>query len=197
MTVKTTRCGWCGDDPLYVAYHDREWGVPERDPQALFERLMLESMQAGLSWYTILKKREHMRARFFDFDPASLASRGPQCLSGWLEDAGLVRHRGKLQALIGNAAAFLDIDTSRGFSNWLWSFVDHRPVRNRWRSLGEVPASTEVSVKMSRDLKKAGFRFLGPTSCYAFMQSVGMVNDHLVSCHRHAVCDDLQRRWTP
>jgi len=197
MAVKTTRCDWCGDDPLYVAYHDREWGVPERDPRALFERLMLEGMQAGLSWYTILKKREHMRERFFGFDPERLVDLGPGHLATWLEDPGVIRHRGKLEALIGNAARYLELERGEGFSTWLWSFVGHRPIRNRWRSLADVPASTDVSAEMSRQLRKAGFRFVGPTICYAFMQSVGMVNDHVLSCHRHGPCDELQRRWIP
>lgn len=194
MTVKTTRCDWCGDDPLYVAYHDQEWGVPQGDPRALFERLVLEGMQAGLSWYTILKKRDHMREQFFNFDPVALSNRGPQRVTAWLNDPGVIRHRGKLEAMIGNAAAFLN--KGEDFSDWLWSLVSHRPIRNRWRSPAQVPAFTDVSVEMSRQLKRAGFRFVGPTICYAFMQSVGMVNDHLVSCHRHAPCDELLRRWT-
>ena len=195
MTVKTTRCGWCGEDPLYVAYHDQEWGVPERDSRALFERLMLEGMQAGLSWYTVLKKRDHMRRQFFGFDPMLLADHGTGRMTAWLQDPGLIRHRGKLEALIGNAGAFLLIDRGEGFSDWLWSFVERRPIRNRWRNLDDVPAATEVSTRMSRELKRAGFRFVGPTICYAFMQSVGMVNDHVLSCYRHAACDELQRRW--
>jgi DNA-3-methyladenine glycosylase I len=191
--VKATRCGWCGDDPLYVAYHDDEWGVPVADPRSLFERLMLEGMQAGLSWYTVLQKREHMREAFFGFDPQRLVDDGPAALLGWLQDPGLIRHRGKLEALIGNAAACLDLDPPLDVV--LWSFVDGAPRRNRWRRPGQVPSSTAESIAMSRALKAAGFRFVGATICYAFMQSAGLVNDHLTGCHRHAVCDALGGSW--
>lgn len=179
---------------MYVAYHDEEWGVPVKDPHALFERLMLEGMQAGLSWYTVLKKRENMRRRFFGFDPAALASGGPGRIDSWLDDPGLIRHRGKLSALVGNAAAFQGMEND--FGPWLWSFVGDRPVQNRWRLREQVPSETDASRAMSKGLKQAGFRFVGPTICYAFMQSVGMVNDHLVTCHRHGLCGDLGRQWT-
>ncbi|MEZ5558552.1 MAG: DNA-3-methyladenine glycosylase I [Pseudomonadales bacterium] len=181
--VKTRRCAWCGDDPLYVAYHDEEWGVPVLDDRALFERLALEGMQAGLSWYTVLKKRARMRERFYQFDPLRLVRHGPRALPSWLQDPGLIRHRGKLEALIGNARAMLELQDE--FAPWLWRFVDGRPIQNRWAALNEVPGETVESRAMSRALKKAGFRFVGPTICYAFMQSVGMVNDHLLDCHRH------------
>jgi DNA-3-methyladenine glycosylase I len=184
--VKTRRCGWCGDDPLYVAYHDEEWGVPVADDRALFECLMLEGMQAGLSWYTVLKKRDHMRRSFFRFDPAALASNGEAALPDWLGDAGLIRHRGKLEALVGNARACLDM--KQPFGRFVWSFVNEVPIRNRWRRQSQVPSQTPVSVAMSRALRRAGFRFVGPTTCYAFMQSAGLVNDHLVSCHRYGPC---------
>ncbi|HEX7034684.1 MAG TPA: DNA-3-methyladenine glycosylase I [Pseudomonadales bacterium] len=187
------RCAWCGEDPLYVAYHDEEWGVPVADPRALFERLMLEGMQAGLSWYTVLKKRPHMRRRFFDFDPERLARSGPRRIEAWLKDPGLIRHRGKLEGLIANARAYLDQGDS--FAELIWSFVDGAPKQNRWESMRRVPAETPESQAMSRTLKKAGFRFVGPTTCYAFMQSAGLVNDHLLTCHRHAECRRLGDTW--
>lgn len=186
------RCTWCGDDPLYVAYHDVEWGVPVADPRALFERLMLEGMQAGLSWYTVLKKRPQMRRRFFDFDPALLAEHGPDQLASWLEDPGLIRHRGKLEALISNARAFLEHGS---FAELVWSFVGGAPKQNRWDRPAQVPSETSESQAMSRALKRAGFRFVGPTTCYAFMQSAGLVNDHLTACHRHRACQRLGAKW--
>lgn len=163
------------------------------DSRELFERLMLEGMQAGLSWLTVLKKRERMRERFFGFVPETLAGCGDDVVASWLEDPGLIRHRGKLEALIGNARAMLALPEP--FSRFLWSFAGHEPQQNRWRQLSEVPARTEASVAMSRALKAAGFRFVGPTICYAFMQSVGMVNDHLLGCHRHRDCCELGSGW--
>lgn len=192
--VKATRCDWCGDDPLYVAYHDTEWGVPVRDDRALFERLVLEGMQAGLSWYTVLKKRQHMRERFLGFDPHRLARAGDGHLRDWLEDPGLIRHRGKLDSVIGNARAMLALPGS--LSDFVWRFVDGAPVQNRWTTLSEVPAHTKASDAMSKALKRAGFRFVGPTICYAFMQSAGLVNDHLLSCHRHRACLDMGAEWS-
>lgn len=191
--VKKARCSWCGEDPLYVAYHDEEWGVPVADGAALFERLMLEGMQAGLSWYTVLKKREHMRRRFFDFEPSRLDREGEAALESWLADPGLIRHRGKLESLIGNARAFLQLPVS--FDSFVWSFVDGAPKQNRWRSHGRVPGESDASRSMSRELKRAGFRFVGPTICYAFMQSAGLVNDHVVTCHRYAEYHDLGKAW--
>jgi DNA-3-methyladenine glycosylase I len=187
--VKNSRCAWCGDDPLYVAYHDVEWGVPVRDRDELFERLVLEGMQAGLSWLTVLRKREHMRARFCGFNPEIIDREGPQLLDSWLSDPGLIRHRGKLTSVIENARACLGI--GERFSDFLWSFVDGAPIQNRWRALAEVPSSTGRSEALSRALRKAGFRFVGPTTCYAFMQSAGFVNDHLLSCHRYRECRAL------
>jgi DNA-3-methyladenine glycosylase I len=192
--VKMARCDWCGDDPLYVAYHDEEWGLPLRDSQPLFELLMLEGMQAGLSWYTVLKKRPHMRERFFGFDAAAIVEHGPRALPRWLEDAGLIRHRAKLEALIGNARAYLALQSE--FPELLWSFVGHAPKQNRWRYQRQVPARTLESDAMSRALKQRGFRFTGPTICYAFMQAAGLVNDHLVSCHRHRICCDAGSAWS-
>ena len=188
--VKIRRCSWCGEDPLYVAYHDEEWGVPERGGQALFERLVLEGMQAGLSWYTVLKKRERMRERFFEFDPGVLASGGAQELEAWLQDPGLIRHRGKLNSVIANARALLALDD---FPALIWSFVDGEPRQNRWRSKSDIPAQTAESRAMASALKKAGFKFVGPTTCYAFMQSAGLVNDHMLDCHAYEKCQDLAR----
>lgn len=191
--VKTARCEWCGEDALYVAYHDEEWGVPVADDRVLFERLVLEGMQAGLSWYTVLKKRAHMRERFFDFEPLHLARDGERRLSDWLQDPGLIRHRGKLESVVANARAMLELPTS--LTELVWSFVDGAPMQNRWRSLEQVPAHTKASDAMSKTLKRAGFRFVGPTTCYAFMQSAGLVNDHVTTCHRHAACRDLGATW--
>ena len=187
------RCAWCGDDPLYVEYHDNEWGKPEKNETALFERIVLEGMQAGLSWITVLRKREHMRASFFGFDPVSLAERGTGRMSAWLEDSGLIRHRGKLEAMVGNARVFLEFDN---FTEYLWSYVDGVPRQNSWRVLSDVPAQTDESVAMAKGLKKLGFRFVGPTVCYAFMQSAGLVNDHLVECSSHAQCRKLGVSWS-
>lgn len=192
--VKTARCDWCGDDPLYLAYHDEEWGVPVQEPQVLFERLMLEGMQAGLSWYTVLKKRPRMREQFFGFDAAALAAADGAAISAWLEDKGLIRHRGKLEALVSNAQAYLRLQP--GFADFVWSFVAGAPKQNRWRERRQVPAQTAESVAMARALKQAGFRFAGPTICYAFMQSAGLVNDHLVGCHRHLACRDAGTAWS-
>jgi DNA-3-methyladenine glycosylase I len=178
---------------LYVAYHDEEWGVPVREPVALFERLVLEGMQAGLSWLTVLRKRAHMQAAFFDFDPIAIRRAGPAAVEAWLADPGLIRHRGKLEAVIANAAAVLAMGSE--FPAFIWSFVDGAPIQNHWRSLAEVPSSTERSHALSRGLRKAGFKFVGPTACYAFMQSAGLVNDHLVSCDRHRECQALGAAW--
>jgi len=192
--VKSSRCAWCGDDPLYVAYHDREWGVPINDRDQLFERLVLEGMQAGLSWITVLKKRERMRERFLGFEPERIARQGRQLIGDWLTDPGLIRHRGKLEAMIDNAG--LCSAMGHRFSEFVWSFVDGLPTQNRWKSLSEVPSSTPASQAMSSELRKAGFRFVGPTVCYAFMQSAGLVNDHLVSCFRHEECRALGVTWS-
>lgn len=177
------RCDWCGDDPLYVAYHDEEWGVPVRSDAALFERLSLEAMQAGLSWLTVLRKRERMRERFFGFDMERLSRSGERQLNSWLKDAGLIRHRGKLAALMHNARCARSLP--RGLGHFLWEFVDHRPLVNQWSSVASVPAVSETAVALSKALKREGFKFVGPTMCYALMQSAGLVNDHLLSCHRH------------
>ncbi len=184
MTVQ--RCEWAGSDPLYVTYHDEEWGVPVHDDQRLFEMLILEGAQAGLSWSTILKKRLTYRAAFDGFDPAVVAAYAPDKVAALLADPGIVRNRAKVQATIDNAQAFLSVQLEFGtFDAYIWQFVAGRPIRNNWRSLSELPAQTAESQAMSKDLLRRGFRFVGPTICYAFMQAVGMVNDHLVTCFRY------------
>jgi DNA-3-methyladenine glycosylase I len=176
------RCWWCGDDPLYVDYHDREWGVPLRDERALFELLALEGFQAGLAWITILRKRAAFRAAFAGFEIAAVARFGADDVERLLGDAGIVRHRGKIEAVIDNARATLTLELS--LSELLWSFVDGEPRVNRWRTVTEVPAQTAESTAMSKELKRRGFRFIGPTTCYAFMQSAGLVDDHTIDCFR-------------
>ncbi len=178
-----TRCDWAGTDPLYVAYHDDEWSVPMRDPHRLFELLCLEGAQAGLAWITILRKRDGYRAAFDGFDPARMAAYTDADRERLMADAGIVRNRAKIDAFIGNARAVLEIND---FSELVWSLVDGVPVVNRWRTVEEIPATTPSSERMSRELRRRGFRFVGPTICYAFMQSAGLVDDHLVSCFRHS-----------
>ena len=181
------RCAWAGDDPLYVAYHDLEWGVPVHDDRLLFEFLVLEGAQAGLSWITILRKRENYRRAFEGFDPRRVARYGPDEVAALLADAGIVRNRLKIESAIANARAVLDVAGEFGsFDAYLWRFVDGAPIRNAWGSLAELPAATVESRAMSKDLLRRGFRFVGPTICYALMQAVGMVNDHTVDCFRHA-----------
>jgi DNA-3-methyladenine glycosylase I len=179
------RCGWAGSDPLYVAYHDREWGVPVHDERRLFEFLLLEGAQAGLAWITILRKREAYRRAFADFDPRAVARFDARRRARLLRDPGIVRNRAKIEAAVANAKAFLRVQEELGsFDAHLWSFVDGRPLQNRWRRQSDVPARTPQSLALSRDLRRRGFRFAGPTICYAFMQAVGLVNDHLEGCFR-------------
>ncbi len=182
-----TRCAWAGNDPIYIDYHDREWGVPLHDDRALFEMLILEGAQAGLSWITILKKRDNYRAAFDGFDPAVIARYGPGKIAALKADAGIVRNALKIQATVDNAKTWLDVmeREESGFAGFLWSFVGGRPIVNRWRRLDEIPAETPESKALSKALKTRGFRFVGPTICYAFMQAVGMVNDHVVDCFRY------------
>ena len=180
------RCPWAKTE-LYVQYHDTEWGVPVHDDRLLFEFLILEGAQAGLSWETILKKRPNYRAAFDYFDPALIAKYGPKKRQSLLQDAGIVRNRLKIEAAIHNAKAFLAVQDELGtFDGYIWGFVGHEPRQNTWRSIREVPAKTPESDAMSKDLKRRGFKFVGSTICYAFMQAVGMVNDHVVDCFRHA-----------
>jgi DNA-3-methyladenine glycosylase I len=180
------RCPWCGQDPLYVRYHDEEWGVPEYQDDRLFEFLILEGMQAGLSWITVLKKREHYRSRMFGFDPEPLARLTDRQINEFMQDAGLIRNRLKLESIRSNAQAVLLLgEKGLSLSSLLWKFTDGIPLINHWQSSSQVPAETTASVQMSRELKRLGFRFVGSTICYALMQATGMVNDHLMSCHRH------------
>lgn len=177
------RCPWCGEDPLYIAYHDEEWGVPCHDDRKLFEFMILEGAQAGLSWITILRKRESYRRAFADFDAEAVARFGDADIARLLADPGIVRNRLKIGAAIGNAGAFLRVREEFGsFDAYYWSFVGNKPIRNAWRSLSEVPAETDISRAISRDLRKRGFRFVGPTIVYAHMQAMGLVDDHLISC---------------
>ena len=182
----TGRCPWCGDDPLYVRYHDEEWGVPVHDDGKLFEFLVLEGAQAGLSWITVLRKRENYRRAFHGFDAGRIARYGEKDIARLLADPGIVRNRLKVTGTVANAKAFLAVQEEFGsFADWLWGFVDGRPVVNHWRRLDQVPATSPASDAMSRELKQRGFKFVGSTICYAHMQATGMVNDHLVSCFRH------------
>jgi DNA-3-methyladenine glycosylase I len=182
-SVATRRCDWVPEgDPPYVAYHDEEWGVPSYDDRHLYEMLTLEGAQAGLSWATILRKREGYRRAFAGFDAAKVARFDSRKVDRLLQDAGIVRNRLKIESTIANARAVLELES---LADYLWSFVGGSPIQNRWRSLAELPAETAESKAMSKDLKRRGFRFVGPTVCYAFMQAVGMVNDHVVSCFRY------------
>jgi DNA-3-methyladenine glycosylase I len=189
------RCPWPrATNPLYVRYHDTEWGVPEHDDRALFEKLVLDGAQAGLSWETILNKREGYRAAFQGFFPEKIARYGAREVTRLMNDAGIVRNRAKITSAIGNARAFLELRESEGsFDRWLWAFVDGAPVQNSWSGTGKIPASTKVSDAVSRELRARGFKFVGSTIIYAYMQAIGMVNDHLVTCFRHAECARLAR----
>jgi len=180
-----TRCSWCGTEPLYVAYHDEEWGVPEPDGRALWEKLVLDGFQAGLAWITILRKRDGFREAFQGFEPEIIAEWGEADVLRLLADPGIVRHRGKIEATIGNAQAYLKIEKDQGFAPFLWEFVGGAPLQTRRATMGEVPTTTPEAEAMSKALKKAGFRFCGPTIVYAFMQATGMVNDHIVTCRCH------------
>lgn len=187
------RCWWCGDDPLYVAYHDTEWGVPERDGRALFEKLILDGFQAGLSWITILRKRNHFRRAFAGFEPAEIARFTPAHVEALMLDSGIVRNRAKIEGTIASARAWLELGGADAFSALLWGYAGGAPLQTERRSRSDVPAATDVSQAMSADLKRAGFTFCGPTIVYAFMQACGLVNDHLVGCHRHETCAALGR----
>jgi len=186
------RCPWPGEDPFYVAYHDTEWGVPEHDDRALYEKLILDGFQAGLSWITILRKRENFRRAFDDFDPEKIARYRSAKIERLMGNAGIVRNRAKIEGAVLSARAWLEVmEKGPGFSELLWDFLDGRPKVNRFRSIRQVPAETAVSRAMSKELAQRGFKFCGPTITYAFMQAVGMVNDHLVTCYRHAAVQAL------
>jgi len=189
------RCPWATDDPLYIAYHDTEWGVPVHDDKKLFESLVLGGAQAGLSWSTILKKRDNYRRAFEGFDPRRVARYGPSQVSRLLADPGIVRNRRKIESAIHNAGLFLKVQKEFGtFDAYLWRFVGGRPKLNRWRLLSQIPVHTPEAEALSKDLKSRGFKFVGPTICYAFMQAVGMVNDHLVDCFRYAEVGKIHSR---
>lgn len=181
----TERCGWAGPEQIYFSYHDEEWGVPLRDSRELWEMLMLEGFQAGLNWITILKKRENFREAFEGFDPEIISRWDESDVNRLLENTGIVRHRGKIAATIKNAKAYLEIED---FSKWCWDAVDGAPIQNKLKTLQDLPAKTALSDRLSKNFKKAGFSFCGPTIVYAWMQAVGMVNDHLVTCPRHSEC---------
>ena len=189
------RCPWPKQDPLYVAYHDEEWGVPEYDDRALYEKLVLDGFQAGLAWITILRKRENFRKAFDEFEPEKIARYTPKKVERLMQDAGIVRNRAKIEGAVGSARAYLKImESGPGFSALLWNFLDGKPKLNNFKTTKQVPAETDISRKMSKELIGRGFKFVGPTIVYAFMQAVGMVNDHLVSCHRHAAVRKLAKR---
>lgn len=193
--MEPERCGWCGNDPLYVAYHDHEWGVPLHDERRLFEMLVLEGAQAGLSWITVLRKRENYRRAFEGFDAERIAAWTDTEVARLMGDPGIIRNRRKIEAAIRNARGTLDIIERHGsLSDWLWRYVDHEPVQNAWVRLADIPSSTPASTAMSRDLRRLGFNFVGPTICHAFMQAVGMVNDHIVGCYRHEEVKKLKAR---
>lgn len=187
------RCEWAGTEPVYVDYHDTEWGVPEYDSRALFEKLILDGFQAGLSWITILKKRDNFRAAFDGFRPEIIAEYTEADVERLLGNAGIIRHRGKIEATIGNAQAWLKIEEREGFDTYLWNYVGGKPITNRVETRADIPTQTALSAQISKDLKKEGFKFCGPTIVYAFMQAVGMVNDHQLGCPRHDEVAKLAR----
>jgi len=193
--VPLQRCAWAGDDPLYVAYHDREWGVPLHDERRLFEMLILEGAQAGLSWITILRKRDNYRAAFDGFDPDKMARYGERKMQALLADPGIVRNRLKVAAAVHNARMLLALrEREGGLDEYLWRYVDGKPIVNTWRTIKEVPARTPLSDAISKDLKRCGFKFVGSTICYAYMQAVGMVNDHVTACFRYGEVAGKRRR---
>jgi DNA-3-methyladenine glycosylase I len=197
-TASLVRCPWSGlADPLYQRYHDEEWGVPHGDDRRLFEKLVLEGFQAGLSWLTILRKRDAFRRALDDFDPKRIARYGQRDRARLLADAGIVRHAGKIEAAIANAKAYLALRERSSLAAFLWGLAGGKAVANRFETMASVPAQTPLSVDISKALKAQGFRFVGPTTVYAFMQPVGMVNDHLIACHRHGPCAKLQRTFRP
>ncbi len=189
------RCPWPNDDPLYLAYHDEEWGVPEFDDRALYEKLVLDGFQAGLSWITILRKRENFRRAFDGFVPEKIARYSPKKVERLMQDAGIVRNRAKIEGALLSARAWIEaMEKGPGFANLLWDFVDGKPKVNRFRTMRQVPAETATSRAMSKELARRGFKFCGPTIVYAFMQAIGMVNDHLIICHRHEAVQKLGRK---
>lgn len=196
VQVTRSRCPWAGtNDPEYIRYHDEEWGVPVKDDRMLFEKVILEGFQSGLSWLTILKKRENFRRAFHDFDAQKIARYGDKDVARLLNDAGIIRNRLKVEAAITNAQAFLKLTGHQTYASFLWSFVDGKPIIHKRATMTDVPAATDLSRAISKELKSRGFKFVGPTTIYANMQSIGMVNDHLITCHRHGPCAKLQRAF--
>ncbi|HEV2561590.1 MAG TPA: DNA-3-methyladenine glycosylase I [Rhizomicrobium sp.] len=195
MSDAIIRCAWPGEDPLYVDYHDKEWGVPEYDDRALYEKLVLDGFQAGLSWITILRKRENFRKAFHNFDPEKIARYGKRDFERLMKNEGIIRSNGKIKAAIKGAQLWLDIQEKEpgGFSGVIWKHVDGKPKINNYKSIKQVPAQTKMSEALAKDLKQRGFNYCGPVIVYAFAQAVGMVNDHVVSCHRHAECAKLAK----
>lgn len=187
------RCPWAGSDPLYVRYHDEEWGVPKTKDRDFFEKLILEGFQSGLSWITVLRKREAFREAFDGFEPEKVARFGEAKVAALLADPGIIRHRGKIEAAIANARAYLALAETQSLTQFFWGFVDGAAIQNRFASTKEVPPQTALSRAVSKELKARGFKFCGPTTAYALMQSSGLVNDHLISCHRHDACAALAR----
>ena len=185
------RCGWVGSEQIYIDYHDTEWGVPEYDARTLWEKLILDGFQAGLSWITILKKRDNFRSAFSGFEPEVIAQWGEADVKRLLGDAGIIRHRGKIEAAITNARAFQEVNAREGFDTFLWNYFDGFPLQNRWATQADVPPMTPLSTQISKDLKARGFKFCGPTIVYAFLQATGLVNDHIVTCYRHEECAAL------
>lgn len=192
-----TRCAWLTDDPLYLKYHDEEWGVPEHDDRQLFEKIVLEGAQSGLSWITILKRREGYRRAFDNFEISTVAAYTEKDVERLVNDEGIIRNRRKIESAVNNARRVLEIQAEHGsLDAFLWSFIDGKPIRNQWESMREVPATTPESEAMAKALKKAGFTFVGSTTCYALMQATGMVNDHTVDCFRHKELDGAEHRFT-
>ncbi len=192
------RCGWCGNDPLYMSYHDEEWGVPVKDDQTLFEFLLLEGAQAGLAWITVLRKRDGYRRLFDGFQPGKVARYSDRRLEKLLQDPGIIRNRLKVFGARTNARAYLQVQEEFGsFSDYIWGFVDGRPIQNHWRRLEDLPATSPISDKISKDMKRRGFTFVGSTIMYAHMQATGMVNDHIADCFRHRECQQLAKPLTP
>lgn len=188
------RCGWAGSEQIYIDYHDTEWGVPEYDARTLWEKLILDGFQAGLSWITILKKRDNFREAFVGFDPDIIAEWGDADVKRLLGNPGIIRHRGKIEATISNARAYQEVHAREGFDTFLWNYFDGEPLQNAWATQADVPPFTPLSTQISKDLKKRGFKFCGPTIVYAFLEATGLVNDHIVTCHRHTECADIAKR---
>lgn len=197
MSEDVIRCPWPGSDPLYIRYHDEQWGVPVHDDRLWFEMLVLESVQAGLSWLTVLRKREAFRSAFAGFDPEKVASFSEETIQALLQNPDIIRNQAKIRAIVNNAQAFIKVQGDFGsFDRYIWRFVDGQPIRNHYRTMDEIPTETSESREMSKDLKARGFKFVGPTICYAKMQACGMVNDHLMDCFRHPEVDHLMATKT-